>query len=82
MIGEILAFPEELVCHLSVGTGFFGGVFGFLRFSAEGVGESDGGEVGGRFGRSMVGENVEWRERVWRLGEPVSSERVKVDGSH
>lgn len=85
VIGEVLAFPEELVNQLLVWARFV--VVGlFFGLSSEDVGETDGGEV--RWLALGVGgesEDVggEERERVLGLLEPVSSERVEiVYGSH
>lgn len=62
MVGEILAFPEELVRHAGVGTGFVVVVGFFLGVSTE---EVDGGEVGGVV--VVVGEGEEGVERRKRV---------------
>ena len=83
VIRDVLAFPEELVSHLSEVARF--AIVGLLGPSAEEPREANGGEgrrVGVVFEESKDVE-VDSRERVLGFVEPVATERVEVvNGSH
>ncbi|KAL4307622.1 hypothetical protein HN51_041998 [Arachis hypogaea] len=79
VIRDVLAFPEELVNHLSEVARF--AIVGLLGPSAEEPREPNGGE--GRRVGVVFEEFVKLTARVLGFVDPVATERVEVvNGSH